>query len=87
MSPTQEIFDLTGKITPIVARMKLDLQDLVRRKLDCDDAIPDSLRSIWISNFEMMKEMSTIRYQRAVVPEDAVGLEVNTVDLAEEVVR
>ena len=32
-----EIFDLTGKITPITATMTLDLQTLVKRGLDWDD--------------------------------------------------
>ena len=38
-----EIFDLTGKITPITASMKLDLQELVHRRLKWDDIIPDDL--------------------------------------------
>ena len=36
-----EIFDLTGKITPITVSMKMDLHNLVKRGLDWDDVLPD----------------------------------------------
>ena len=52
-----EIFDLTGRITPITASMKMNLRVLVRRKLDWDDKIPDDLRQVWISHFEMINEL------------------------------
>ena len=34
VSKVAEIFDLTGKVTPITATMKMDLHSLVQRKLD-----------------------------------------------------
>ena len=37
VSKVAEIFDLTGKITPITSSLKLDLHELVKRKLDWDD--------------------------------------------------
>ena len=43
-SKVAEVFDLTGKITPLIAAMKIDLQTLVHLKLDWDDQIPDHLR-------------------------------------------
>ena len=46
VSKVSEIFDLTGKITPITATMKLDLHTLVKRGLDWDDVLPDELRFI-----------------------------------------
>ena len=51
-----EIFDLTGKIAPIVAHMKLDLRKITVLHLGWDDAIPDEFRCIWISHYDMMKE-------------------------------
>ena len=75
-----EIFDLIGRITPITAGMKLDLHTLVQRKLDWDDTIPDDLRQIWESHFQMMTEISDIKFNRAVVPDDAVSLDINTID-------
>ena len=62
--------------------MKMDLHKLVKRGLSWDDAIPDDLRSVWVSYFEMMQEIGNLRFQRAVVPEDAANLDINTIDAA-----
>ena len=80
VSKVAELYDITGKITPITAAMKLDLHQLVVRRLDWDDQVPDELRPIWESNFAMMEEISSIRYKRAIVPEDAVSLDIDTID-------
>ena len=72
-----------GKVTPLVCGLKLDLHDLTTRKLDWDDVIPDNLRNIWSSNIEMIQEIRNIRYNRAVVPHDAVDLNMETIDCAD----
>ena len=46
VSKVAEINNLVGKITPLTAMMKCDLHELVTRKLDWDDRIPDSLQHI-----------------------------------------
>ena len=74
-----EIFYLSGKIAPIVAHMKLDLRKITILHLGWDDAIPDEFRCIWISHFEMMKELPNIKYRRSVVPDAAVLLDLNTI--------
>ena len=83
VSKVAEIFDLTGMVTPLTAAMKLDLHDLVQRKLDWDDKIPDDLRPIWLSHFDMINELKTIHFQRAVIPTDAVNLDINTLDFSD----
>ena len=82
-SRVHEIFDLIGKLAPIVAAMKLDLHTLVTLKLNWDDHIPDNLRNVWKDHFEMMKEIKHIKYKRAIVPEDAVNLDINTLDFGD----
>lgn len=82
-SKVAEIFDLTGRIAPIVATFKLDLQQLSTRHLDWDDKIPDDLRPIWLNHFEMMQEISNIRFKRAIIPPDATCLEVDTIDFGD----
>ncbi|XP_066916884.1 uncharacterized protein [Clytia hemisphaerica] len=82
-SKVAEIFDITGKVTPIVAAMKLDLQELVHRKLDWDDKIPDELRPLWESHFDLMKEINNLKYQRAIIPEDAISLDLETIDFGD----
>ena len=83
VSRTGEIFDLLGLLCPITASLKLDLHQLVTRKLDWDDQIPDDLRPLWISNFEMMEELNSLRFNRTIVPEDATNLDLTTVDFAD----
>ena len=58
--------------------MKLDLHDLVKRRLDWDDIIPDNLRCIWKSHFEKISEIKNVRSERAIVPDDSVSLDLNT---------
>ena len=61
-----EIFDLTGKITPTTATMKLDIHTVVKKGFDLDDVILDELRHIWLSHFEMMQQICKIKFQRSV---------------------
>ena len=76
-----KIFDVIGEITPITTAMKMDLHTLVKRGLSGDDVIADDdLRSVWVSHFEMMQELGNLRFERAVVSEDAVNLDINTTD-------
>ena len=79
-SKVAEIYDITGLITPLTAGMKIDLHQLVSRKLDWDDAIPQDLLHIWRSNFEVIKGMSQLKFKRAIIPSDAVNLEMDTIE-------
>ena len=63
--------------------MKLDLHELVQRKLDWDDFIPDDLRPLWESHFQVMQEINSLRYNRAIIPEDAISLDINTIDFGD----
>ena len=42
-----ELFDVTGRFTPLIAEFKLDLREHSTRKLDWDDYVPDELISNW----------------------------------------
>ena len=78
-----EIFDPLGRMTPITCGIKADIHELTARKLDWDDKIPDVLRQIWENNFEMMQELRNITFKRAIVPDNAVNLEIETLDTAD----
>ena len=78
-----EIFDLTGLLAPLMAGMKEDLHELTARKLHWDDVLPNNLQGVWKSHFEMMSEMKNIRFKRAVVPHDAVDLNITTLDFGD----
>ena len=72
-----EIFDLFGKFTPITAGLKLDLSELSKRNLDWDDYVPDDLKNVWKTNFELIQKLGQIKFKRAVVPNDAEDLKGN----------
>ena len=80
MSGVAEIFDPLGKMTPIVCCLELDISELSTRKLDWDDVIPDDLCKIWRTNFVIIDEISRVRFNRAIVPDDSVDLFVETID-------
>ena len=82
-SKVGENWDFTGLITPLTATWKLDIHDLVVRKLNWDDEIPETLRPIWENNFKLMGELKNLKWKRAVVPEDAVSLDVNTLEFGD----
>ena len=69
---------MTGKTTK-TATMKLDLQ----RGRALDDVLPDELRPIWVSHFKIMQEIREIKFQRVVVQEQAINLEIQTTDAAD----
>ena len=78
-----EIFDPLGLAVPVTCGFKVDLQDLTIRQLDWEDKIPDDLRRTWDTNFEMMQELGKVVFRRAIVPEDAVSLDIETIDVAD----
>ena len=57
VSKVAEIFDFTGKFTPITATMQMDRHKLVKRSLAWDDTVLDELQPILTPHFEMMKEI------------------------------
>ena len=68
-----ELWDLCGLLAPLVAKFKLDLHTLVEMQLDWDDAIPEELLTDWSDNFEMMKQISHLKFPRSIIPINAAG--------------
>ena len=79
-SKVGEVFDPLGRVTPITAGLKLDTSFLHRSGLSWNDPIPENLRSVWTSNFEMIQELKHLKYKRAIVPHDAKNLDIVTID-------
>ena len=78
-----EIYDFLGMFTPLVGEIKLDLSELSKRTLDWDDFVPDDLIPKWRKNFEIISAIKEIRFKRCVVPEDAVNLDIETIEMAD----
>ena len=57
VSKVTEVFEITGKITPITATMKFDLHTLVERGLSWDNRTPDDLKPTWIASSKWCKKL------------------------------
>lgn len=77
------VFDPRGLAAPIIASMKDDISILHKRALDWEEPLPAELKEIWVSNFGLIEELGEVRFQRAVVLDDAVSLDITTIDTAD----
>ena len=75
-----EIFELTEKITPLAEAIKIDLNILVKRDLSEHDVISGNLSPSWVSHFEMMQGIGSLRFKRAIISKYALSLVINTID-------
>ena len=75
-----ELFDLLGRITPLIVGMKLDVSILHRAGLGWEDILPDNSRLFRLLANELMQEIKGITYRRAIVPCDAKYLNIFTLD-------
>ena len=73
VSITSEIFDISGKIAPLTAGLKLDVSVLHQRGLDWGDSLPSELKNVWVANFGLIKEIGDLKFRRAVIPNDAIS--------------
>ena len=78
MGKVAEIHDLLGLAAPVIGGFKVDLRQI--KNLDYEGPVPEEFRSLWVSNFEMISDLGALKWNRMVVPEDAVSLEVDTID-------
>ena len=89
VSRASEVFDSLGWVAPIVAGIKLDISTLHKRCVGWGDPIPSELKEIWIANFETITNLGEIKFKRAIVPNDAVNLDIETIcsaDASEQLV-
>ena len=59
--------------------MEIDITELHQRHLNGDDPIPKELKYIWDANIELIKEIGDLKFCGAIVPEDAVSLDIETI--------
>ena len=73
------VYDTLGLLTPVTARLKLDLHDLCAEKLDWDTPIPEKYLQKWVRNLEDIQQLREIRFRRTVIPSDAASLEIELI--------
>ena len=90
VSKKASLFDILGKLTPISARLSLDLRKVMRDTEDWNDAVSPMLRERWVENFFLLEQLRGIKFSRARLPEDAVSAEMDLIiagDTAQECVK
>ena len=83
VSRVSGVFDPLGRVAPILGGMKLDINELHKRRLDWDDPIPNNLKEVRAANFNLIQDMGNIKFYRALVLEDAVSVDIETIDIAD----
>ena len=69
------VYDPLGLVTPITAKLKLDLHELSDLKLDWDDQVPACYLDLWTHNLRVIGTLADVIFPRAVVPKDAASEE------------
>ena len=83
VSRSSEPFDIVGLLAPILGGLKLDISELHICCSLWDDPIPSHLKEIWVQNFGLIDEIRHLKFRRAVVPSDAVSLDMETIETAD----
>ena len=73
------VYDPLGLATPVTARFKLDLHQLVSMKLDWDDKIDPKFLNLWTAHLHTIQELRLISYPRAVIPANAVSPDISLI--------
>ena len=71
-SKVASIYDLLGKLAPILAGLKVDLSEVVKLTIGWDDPVTLDVRAKWVENFWKIERMRGIRFNRARMPVDAI---------------
>ena len=67
------VYDPRGLATPITARIKVCLSQIVDLKIDWDDQIPMNFLDIWVKNIEDIQKLSKLRFERCFLHPEAVS--------------
>ena len=71
VSKFSALFDMYGKLTPLTAKMKLDVSKAVKETSGWDEQVSVALHDKWIDNFWTMHKLRGLQFQRARIPSDA----------------
>ena len=71
-SKLSSFFDPLGKFTPLISGMKADLRKVVKETVAWDDPVSLETRALWIKNLWRLHQIRGIKFNRAIIPSDAV---------------
>ena len=77
------IFDPTGKLGPILSEAKELLRDTIEATSDWDQGMSVDLRNRWLKQFILWEKLCGLKFDRAVMPMDAVDSKLRIIVLAD----
>ena len=72
LKQVSSMYDPLGLITPIVLKGRMIFQAVVGLKLQWDEPVPGPLSDKWLSWLASLSELSSLRFNRCLVPESFV---------------
>ena len=60
------IFDPLGLIVPVTGRLKLDLSEICKLKVDWDDMLPVELLDVWVHNLQQVQLLADFKVPRSI---------------------
>ena len=79
VSKNSSIFDLPGKLVPVLIGLKADVSEAIEETKDWDDEVSPELRSKWVKNFLMIESLRGIKFNRATMPPEAISEKMNII--------
>ena len=81
------LYDPYEKLTPLTAKMKVDVSRVMKQTNSWDDQVPTPLHDKWLDNFWQIQRLKGLQFRRPRIPRDALDTElhlVGCVDAADE---
>ena len=72
-SKLASVYDILGKLAPLMSGLKVDLSNVFKTTSGWDEAIPMDLREKWVHNFLTIEKCRGLKFTRAVMPQNAVS--------------
>ena len=79
VSKNASIFDLPGKLVPVLTALKVDVSEAIKETKNWDDPVSPELRSKWVQNFLKIEQLRGIKFNRAIMPPEAIDTKMNLI--------
>ena len=79
VSKYSAVFDILGKLTPVTAKMKVDVRTAVKETEGWDDAVSAPTRDKWVDNLWRLYKLQGLKFSRARIPVDAANTKLHLV--------
>ena len=72
-SKLASIFDLTGKLAPVIMGLKADRREVILATESWDDAVPQNLCGKWVKNLWKLEQLRGMKFHQPIIPGNAIN--------------